>query len=87
MVLYLYRAFLVLMTTQSSLQYSFTFTLSYSASIRSTFLFYEGQLEVQHLAQEHFAMQMGKTGDQTADLKVGGQSLYRSATSAHLREV
>ena len=78
MVLYLY-GFLVLMTTQSSLQYSFTFahsqTHSYSASISSTFLFYEGQFGVQHLAQGHFGMQMGKTGDRTADLLAGGQPL------------
>ena len=76
MVLYLYSAFLVLMTTQSSLQYSFTFTQShthsYSASISSTLLFYEAQFRVQHLAQGHFSMQMGKTGDRTADLQVGG---------------
>ena len=61
MDLYLYSAFLVLMTTQSSLQYSFTFTQlhthSYSASISSTLLFYEGQFGVQHLAQGHFGMQ------------------------------
>ena len=68
MVLYLYSAFLVLMTTQSSLQYSFTFTHSHSASIISTLLFYEGQFSVQHLAQGHIGMQMGKTGDRTADL-------------------
>ena len=44
MVLYLYSAFLLLflMTTQSTLQYSFTFTHSYSASIRRTLLFYGG---------------------------------------------
>ena len=45
MDLYLYSAFLVLMTTQSSLQYSLTFTQSHthshSASISSTLLFYE----------------------------------------------
>ena len=44
----------------------FTDTHSYSASISSTFLFYEGQLGVQHLAKGHFGMQMGKTGDRTA---------------------
>ena len=43
----LYSTSLVLMTTQSSLQYSFyihpvTHTHSYSASISSTLLFYEG---------------------------------------------
>ena len=63
--LYLYRASLVLMTTQSALQYSLPFTHShthlYSASFSSSF-FYEGQFGVQHLAQEHFGMQMGKTG-------------------------
>ena len=48
-------------------------TTSYSASISSTLLFYEGQFGVQHLAQGHFGMQMGKTGDRTADLQVGGQ--------------
>ena len=81
---YLYSTFLVLMTTQSSLQYSFTFkhTHSYSASIGSTLLFYEGQFGVQHLAQGHFGMQMGKTGDRTADLQVGGRPLYPSATAA-----
>ena len=82
----LYSSFLVLMTTQSSLQYSFTFTQShthsYSASISSTLLFYEGQFRVQHLARGHFSMQMGKTGDRTADLQVGGQPLYPSATAA-----
>ena len=56
MGLYLYSAFLVLMTTQSSLQYSFTFTPShthsYSASISSTLLFYEAQFRV----QGHFGM-------------------------------
>ena len=45
------------MTTQSSLQYSFTFTQShthsYSAPISSTLLFYEAQFRVQHLAQGH----------------------------------
>ena len=40
------------MTTQSSLQ----------------LLFYEAQVRVQHLAQGHFSMQMGKTGDQTVNL-------------------
>ena len=68
MVLYSYSAFLVLMTTQSSLQYSFTFTQShthpYSASISSTLLFYEAQFGVQHLAQGHFGMQifLGRLG-------------------------
>ncbi|CAB1460537.1 unnamed protein product [Pleuronectes platessa] len=28
-------------------------------------------------------MQMGQTGDRTADLQVGGQPLYPSATAAH----
>ena len=87
-VLYLYSAFLVLMTTQSSLQYSFTFTQShthsYSASMSNTLLFYEGQFEVQHLAQGHLGMQMGKTGDPTADLQVGGRPLYPSATAHSL---
>ena len=82
----LYSAFLVLMTTQSSLQYSFTFTYShtqsYSASISSTLLFYEGQFGVPHLAQGHLGMQMGKTGDRTADLQVRGRPLYSSATAA-----
>ena len=72
----LYSTFLVLMTTQSSLH-----THSYSASISSTLLFYEAQFRVQHLAQGHFGMQMGKTGDQTADLLVGGRPLYPSATA------
>ena len=62
MDLYLYRAFLVLMTTQSTLQYSFIFTQSYthsySASISSTLLFYEAQFGVQHLAHGHFGMQI-----------------------------
>ena len=62
MDLYLYSAFLVLMTTQSALQYSFTFTQShtpsYCASISSTLLFYEAQFGVQHLAQGHFGMQI-----------------------------
>ena len=57
-----YSSFLVLMTTQSPLQYSFTFTqshtYSYSASISSTLLFYEAQFGVQHLAQGHFGMQI-----------------------------
>ena len=61
MVLYLYSAALVLMTTQSSLQYSLTFTQShthsYSASISSTLLFYEAQFGVQHLAHLHFYLQ------------------------------
>ncbi|CAB1425684.1 unnamed protein product [Pleuronectes platessa] len=35
---------------------------------------------VQHLAQGHFGMQMGQTGDLTADLQVGGRPLYPSAT-------
>ena len=86
---YLFSAFLVLMTTQSVLQYSFTFnqshTHSYSASISSTLLFYEAQFGVQHLAQG-----FGKTGDQTADLQVGGRPLYplshsRPTGLAHLR--
>ena len=78
------------MTTQSSLQYSFTFTHSdthsYSASISSTLLFYEGQFRVQHLVQGHFGMQMGKTGDRTADLQVAGQPLFPSATAAPMCE-
>ena len=37
-------------------------THSYSASIGNTFLFYEGQFRVQHLAQGHLGMQMEKTG-------------------------
>ena len=63
-----YSNFLVLMTTQSSLQYSFTFTQShthpYSASISSTLLFYEAQFRVQHLAQGHLSMQifLGRLG-------------------------
>ncbi|CAB1455849.1 unnamed protein product [Pleuronectes platessa] len=39
------------------------------------------QLMVQHLAQGHFGMQMGQTGDRTADLQVGGRPLYPSATA------
>ena len=62
MVLFLYSTFLVLMTTQSSLQYSFTFTHSYSASMSSTLLFYEGQLMVQHLAQGPSACRWGRLG-------------------------
>ena len=88
MVLYLYRAFLVLMTTLSSLQYSFTFTHShthsYSASISSTLLFYEGQFGV---AQGHFGMQMGKTGDRTAYLQVGGQPFYPLSHSSQSFEL
>ena len=76
MVLYLYSAFLALMTTQRSLQYSFTFTHSHSASIGSTLLFYGGQFGVQHLAQGHFGLQIWKTGDRNADLQVGGRPLY-----------
>ncbi|CAB1450647.1 unnamed protein product [Pleuronectes platessa] len=34
-----------------------------------------------HLAQGHFGMQMGQTGDRTADLQVGGRPLYPSATA------
>ena len=52
-----YSSFLVLMTTQSALQYSFTFT-HLCASISSTLLFYEAQFGVQHLAQGHFGMQI-----------------------------
>ncbi|CAB1437171.1 unnamed protein product [Pleuronectes platessa] len=52
------------------------------ASISSTLLFYEGQFGVQHLAQGHFGTQMGKTGDRTAELQVGGRPLYPSATAA-----
>ena len=55
-------------------------THSHSASISNTLLFYEAQFEVQHLAQGHFGMQMGKTGDRTADLQVGGWPLYPSAS-------
>ena len=78
MVLYLYSTFLVLMTTQSSLQYSFPFTQShthsYSASISSTLLFYEAQFKVQHLAQGHFSMQnLGRLG---IELQVGWRPLY-----------
>ena len=67
MDLYLYSSFLVLMTTQSSLQSSFTFTQShthsYSASISSTLLFCEAQFGVQYLAQGHFGMQiLGRLG-------------------------
>ena len=87
MFLYLYSAFLVLMTTQRSLQYSFTFTQShtnsYRASISSTLLFYEAQFRVQHLAQGHFGMQKGKTWDRAADLQVGERPLYPSATATH----
>ncbi|CAB1427551.1 unnamed protein product [Pleuronectes platessa] len=36
-----------------------------------------------HLAQGHFGMQMGQTGDRTADPQVGGGPLYPSATAAH----
>ncbi|CAB1459566.1 unnamed protein product [Pleuronectes platessa] len=36
----------------------------------------------EHLAQGHFGMQMGQTGDRTADLQVGGRPLYPSATAA-----
>ena len=88
MVLYLYSAFLVLITTPSTLQYSFTFTHShththsYSASITSTLLFYRGLFGIQHLAQGHFGMQIWKTGYRTADLQVGGRPLYPSATAA-----
>ena len=70
-----------------SLQYRFTLTHSHThteASISSTLLFYEGQFRVQHLAQGHFGMQMGKTGDRTADLQVGGRALYPSATARPL---
>ncbi|CAB1425272.1 unnamed protein product [Pleuronectes platessa] len=35
-----------------------------------TLLFYGGPFRVQHLAQGHFGMQMGQTGDRTADLQV-----------------
>ena len=77
--LYLYSAFLVLMTTQSSLQYSFTFTHSHNL------LFYEGQFRVQHLVQGHLGMQIWKTGDRTADLQVGG--LYPYATAARSEEI
>ena len=74
------------MTTQRALQYSFTFihlhTHSYSASIHSTLLFYGGTFRFQHLAQRHFSMQMGQTGDRTAELQVGGRSLYPSDTAA-----
>ncbi|CAB1425811.1 unnamed protein product [Pleuronectes platessa] len=44
-----------------------------------------GQLGVQHLAHVHFGMQMGKTGDRTADLQVGGRPLYPSAKAAPKR--
>ena len=54
MDLYLYRAVLVLMTTQSSLQFSFYIR----PVISSTLLFYEAQFGVQHLAQGHFGMQI-----------------------------
>ena len=80
--------FLVLMTTQSSLQYSFTFTQSHthscSASISSTLLFYEAQFRVQHLAQGHFGMQIGKTGDRTADLQVPTLPLSHSRSKSSL---
>ncbi|CAB1440686.1 unnamed protein product [Pleuronectes platessa] len=38
-------------------------------------------LLVQHCAQGHFGMQMGQTGDRTADLQVGGRPLYPSVTA------
>ena len=88
MVLYLYSAFLVLMTTQGALQNSFTFTHIHTHIhtvhlLAALLLFYDSQFRVQHLAQRHFGMQMGKTGDRTTDLQVGGQRLYPSATAAH----
>ena len=42
----------------------------------SAFNIYERPFRVQHLAQGHLAMQMGKTGNQTADLLVGERLLY-----------
>ncbi|CAB1438131.1 unnamed protein product [Pleuronectes platessa] len=44
-----------------------------------------GPFGVQHLAQGHFGMQMGQTGDRTADLQVGGRPLYPLATAAGVK--
>ena len=89
----LYSTFLVLMTTQSTLQYSFTFTQShkhsYSASISSTLLFYEGQFRVQHLAQGHFGMQiflffLGRLGIELPTFRLEDNHSTPSATTAHV---
>ncbi|CAB1427214.1 unnamed protein product [Pleuronectes platessa] len=39
-------------------------------------------MRIRHLAKGHYGIEMGKTGDQTADLPVGGRPLYHSATAS-----
>ena len=72
------------MTTQSTLQYSFTFTQShthsYSASIGSTLLFYEAQFGVQHLAQRYFGMQICPSLS-------GGTSIEKKGDDAYVTEL
>ena len=55
----IYRAFLVLMTTQISLQYSFTFTHSYSASISTSM---RGNSGFSILPKDTSACRLGKLG-------------------------
>ena len=88
MDLYSYSTFRVLMTTQSSLQYSFTFTQShthsYSASIAALCCSMRHNWGFSILLKDTSACRFGKTGDRTADLQVGGRPHFiPSATAAH----
>ena len=58
--LYLQSSFLVLMTCQSALQVMAThpFTHTFIQRIYGQHFFYEGQFEVQHLAQGHFGIRL-----------------------------
>ena len=60
--LYLYSAFLAMMTPQRALKYSSPFTHIHTVHLLTPPFFYEGQFGVQHFAQGHFGMQMGETG-------------------------
>ena len=89
MDLYLYSAFLVLMTTQSSLQYSFIFTQSHTHSY--TLLFYEARFGASCSRTLWHADCLGRLGIKlptfrleddhstpSATVKVGNQSVYMS---------
>ena len=80
MDLYLYSAFLVLMTTQSSLQYSFTFTQSHTHTVHllaALCCSMRPNSGFSILLKDTSACRFGKTGDRTADcLQVGGRPLY-----------
>ena len=94
--LYLYSTFLVLMTTQSALQYSLLpITHTSIQCIYGQLFFYKGQFGVQHLAKGHFGMQMGKTVIEpsthcvinTFYLAFTKQWILEFAFNMHLREL